>query len=372
MIRQALRLVVINLSVLAAFLALAELASRGYESLVYKPKYQNELEKQLSEAGDSCHHPPIVTDGGNLSRYKEDFSCGGVTVLNGLRLTSGQPENPSQVVHVFGGSTVFGTGSRDEETIPSKLQNLLNDQGFNAEVKNYGFMTLVAAQQKAALSNAGIKKGDIVVFYDGGNDAFNAFVYGSPEGTIIGYNRQNKLSFAFIQLRHFLKSNSALYRSLGSVKAVVVGKDDPSRVNCLEAPSAQDQLSYMEHYLNVLSDSKELAESKGAHFFHAFQPVLGSSNGIMLSNADVIQPMLDVDGISWCTQDSLLGYYSHLGTRYGDSMKDLNGVNLSRVFASSSLSSDLRYIDWIHTTPKANQVIADRLMEHIMPALSSQ
>ena len=95
MIRQALRLVVINLSVLAAFLVLAELASRGYESLVYKPKYQNELEKQLSEVGDSCHHPPILTDGGNLSRYKEDFSCGGVTVVNGLRLTSGQPESRS-------------------------------------------------------------------------------------------------------------------------------------------------------------------------------------------------------------------------------------------------------------------------------------
>ena len=370
MIRQTLRLVVINLGVLVIFLILAELVSRLYEGIAYQPKYQNELEKELAEVGDVCHHPPIVTDSGNLSRYKSDFSCGGVTVLNGLRLTSGHPSKPSQVVHVFGGSTVFGTGSRDEETIPSQLQNLINDQGFNVAVKNYGFMTLVAAQQKAALENADIKREDIVIFYDGGNDAFNAFVYGSPEGTIIGYNRQNKLSFAFVQLRHFLKSNSALYRNLGSIKAVVAGKDDPSRVNCLEKPSSHEQLSYMDHYLNVLAESKELAISRGAHFFHAFQPVLGSSNGLSMKKVDVTQSMLDIDGISWCTQDSLLGYYSQLGNRYRDSMKDLNGLDLSRVFASSQLGFDSRYIDWIHMTPKANKVIADQLMEHIMPAVS--
>ena len=351
---------------------MAELVSRVYEGIAYQPKYQNELEKELAEVGDGCRHPPIVTESGNLSRYAEDFSCGGVTVLNGLRLTSGQPEKPSQLVHVFGGSTVFGTGSRDEETISSQLQNLINDQGFNVAVKNYGFMTLVAAQQKAALENADIRKGDIVIFYDGGNDAFNAFVYGSPEGTIIGYNRQNKLSFAFVQLRHFLKSNSALYRSLGSVKAAVAGKDDPSRVNCLKKPSLRAQLSYMDHYIKVLTASKELAISKGAHFFHAFQPILGSGNGLSLSNAEATQSMLDIDGISWCTQDSLLGYYSQLGNRYRDSMKDLNGLDLSRVFASSQLSFDSRYIDWIHVTPKANQVIADRLMEHILPAVSSK
>ena len=372
MIRQALRLVIVNLGVLVFFLILAEFVSRGYERLTYESKYQNELEKELTDLGDNCDYPPIVTESGSLSRYAEDFSCGGVTVLDGLRLTSHQPANPSQVVHVFGGSTVFGTGSRDEDTISSQLQSLINQQGLNIAVKNYGFMTLVAAQQKAALENADIKKGDIVVFYDGGNDAFNAYIYGSPEGTIIGYNRQNRLSFAFVRLRHLLKTNSALYRSLGSVKAAVAGKDDPSRVNCLEKPSSHEQLSYMDHYLNVLTESKELAVSRGAHFFHAFQPILGSGNGLSLSNAEATQSMLDIDGISWCTQDSLLGYYSQLGNRYRDSMKDLNGLDLSRVFASSQLSFDSRYIDWIHMTPKANQVIADRLMEHILPAVSSR
>ena len=117
MIRQALRLVVINVGVLVVFLALAELISRGYEGLTYRSKYQNELEKELADLGDNCDYPPIVTESGSLSRYAEDFSCGGVTVLDGLRLTLHQPANPSQVVHVFGGSTVFGTGSRDEETI---------------------------------------------------------------------------------------------------------------------------------------------------------------------------------------------------------------------------------------------------------------
>ena len=74
------------------------------------------------------------------------------------------------------------------------IQKNLNRNGINIAVKNYGFMTLVASQQFAALRAAGVKKGDYVLFYDGGNDAFNSFVYKSPEGTIIGYNQNGQLS----------------------------------------------------------------------------------------------------------------------------------------------------------------------------------
>ena len=370
--RQTLRLVFINLGVLASLFLAAELLARGYEAVTYQPKYQNDLERNLDRLGESCVQPPIVTESGDLSRYSEDFSCGGVTIANGLRLTANQPEQPSLTVHVFGGSTVFGLGSTDDETIPSQLQRLINQRGLNAAVKNYGFITLVSAQQKAALANADIKEGDVVVFYDGGNDAFNSFVYGSPEGTIIGYNRQNRLSFALVEVRHFLQSHSAFYRQLGAIKARAAGKNDPSTGNCIETPSQSDRVNYVDHYFDVLTASKQLAESKGALFFHAFQPILGSSNGLSTDKPQKVQSLLDVDGISLCTQEALLEYYKGLGFRYDESIDDFNGLNLSRIFHASAEGFDSRYIDWIHMTPEANQVIADQLMNHISLALSPQ
>ena len=371
-VRQTLRLVLINLGVFASLFLVAELFSRGYEAVTYQSKYQNDLERELDSRGDSCVHPPIVTENGDLSRYSEDFSCGGVTIANGLRLTANQPKQPSLTVHVFGGSTVFGTGSTDQETIPSQLQYLINRKGLNAAVKNYGFMTLVAAQQKAALANADIKEGDVVIFYDGGNDAFNSFVYGSPEGTIIGYNRQNRLSFALVKVRHFFQSHSALYRQLGAIKARVAGKNDPSTVNCVETPSQSDRVNYVDHYFDVLIASKQLAESKGALFFHAFQPILGSSNGLSTDKPQKVKSLLDVDGISLCTQEALLDYYKDLGFRYDEGIDNFNGMNLSRIFRVSGEGFDSRYIDWIHMTPEANQIIADQLMNHISLALSPQ
>ena len=371
-VRQTLRLVLINLGVFASLFLAAELLALGYEQLTRQSAYLNDLERDLDSQGESCIQPPIVTESGDLSRYSKDFSCGGVTIANGLRLTANQPKKPSLTVHVFGGSTVFGTGSTDDETIPSQLQHLVNQRGLNVSVKNYGFMTLVAAQQKAALANAEIKKGDVVIFFDGGNDAFNSFVYGSPEGTIIGYNRQNRLSFALVKVRHFFKSHSAFYRQLGAMKARVAGKNDPSTANCAEAPSQSDQSIYVDHYFDVLTASKQLAESKGALFFHAFQPILGSSNGLSIGKSQKVQNLLDVDGIYRCTQESLLDYYSGLGFRYDESVDDFNGINLSRVFRASDQDFDARYIDWIHMTPKANQVIADQLMKHISSALSPQ
>ena len=91
-LRQTLRLVLINLGVFASLFLAAELLARGYEAVTYQPKYQNDLERNLDRLGESCVQPPIVTESGDLSRYSEDFSCGGVTIANGLRLTANQPE----------------------------------------------------------------------------------------------------------------------------------------------------------------------------------------------------------------------------------------------------------------------------------------
>ena len=362
---QIIKVAGINLVVLASLVFVAELMSRAYESLTATSKYQSEEEIQLVQEGGQCHTPPIVTEDGGLSRYSADFSCAGTTIQDGLRLTVDQPMKARRTIHMYGGSTVFGVGSSDAGTIPSHLQKLINHDYSGISVKNYGFMTLVASQQLAALKNSDVKSGDIVLFYDGGNDAFNSYVYKSPEGTIIGYNRKNKLTFAAVQVRHALQLHSALYRQLGALKAVATGVKDPSRVSCSVEPSEDEQKTYVDHYFGVLAEAQDYAASKGAHFVHALQPFLGTSNGPMEDDLNVYESLLNVDGISSCTHAGLLSYYKKLAITYESRKESLVGLNLSSFFRGSEVAPQDRYIDWIHMTPEANRQIAKMLYSHL-------
>lgn len=369
--KKASKLVLVNFGVFFLLLVFAELASRGYEAIFPGSQYQYRLQQQAGSEVSSCVTPPIVTDSGDLSKYSEDFSCDGVTIKNGLRLTVDVPTAPSKTIHVFGGSTVFGTGAKDHETIPSYIQNFLNRNGVDVAVKNHGFMTLVASQQVAALKAADLKKGDVVLFYDGGNDAFNSFVYGSPEGTIIGYNRSNKLAFALVKTRHYLQLKSALYRAMGGLKASLAGtKDTPSSLDCSKNPDLSKQTYYINHYFDVLAEAKSYSESKGAEFVHVFQPILGSSNGLSADERDRTMKLLGVDGINWCTQENLLEYYQKLGASYDQFLNRINGHNLSTVFANDRSPFYDRYIDWIHMSPFANKLISDKLLNYIVSSTS--
>lgn len=369
---KTLKLIAINFGVFAIILGFAEIFFRAFESLTQDTKYQSQDQIEAAAQGVVCTPPPIITDQGELSRYSRDFSCAGVTISQGLRLTAFQPKSPSRILHVFGGSTVFGTGAKDQETIPSYLQELINSEGINIAVKNHGFMTLVASQQSAALRAAEVKEGDIVLFYDGGNDAFNSFVYKSPGGTIIGYNQKNRLAFALVELRSFLQNNSALYRALGVLKAFISGKNDPSNAKCGVIPSASEKSKYISHYLKVISEAKDYSESKGAYFYHVLQPILGSSNGLSPSDQASVQALLDVDRISWCTQASLLDYYSEVSDSYSEKINDFSGLNLSNIFSGSRIPFDDRFIDWIHMTPEANKMMANYLYKHIVRGLNQK
>ena len=75
---------------------------------------------------------------------------------------------------MFGGSAVWGVGAPDDETIPSHLAALLNGElGVDANVRNLGRRGYVFTQEVIYLMRelqAG-RRPDIVVFYNGVNDA---------------------------------------------------------------------------------------------------------------------------------------------------------------------------------------------------------
>jgi len=78
---------------------------------------------------------------------------------------------------LFGGSTMWGTGSRDAHTIPAILARELALAGKPVEVTNFGEAGYVSTQELIAwmLELRAGNVPDIVVFYDGVNDVFTAF-----------------------------------------------------------------------------------------------------------------------------------------------------------------------------------------------------
>ena len=90
---------------------------------------------------------------------------------------TGADSSGSIKIFMFGGSALWGTGARDEFTIPSVLARELANHGIPAEVTNFGESGYVSTQEVIALLLR-LQAGDIpdiVLFYDGVNDTYSAY-----------------------------------------------------------------------------------------------------------------------------------------------------------------------------------------------------
>jgi lysophospholipase L1-like esterase len=104
---------------------------------------------------------------------------------------------PRVKVFVFGGSTVWGLGASDEQTIPSHLAKIL-DRRFSkqVEVLNYGQIGYVSTQEVINLIRElqSALRPDIVVFYDGFNDTWFPLAEGAAGVTMGETNRYQEFN----------------------------------------------------------------------------------------------------------------------------------------------------------------------------------
>ncbi len=104
-----------------------------------------------------------------------DYKGQYVNITDGCRKTfqsAAQSDKPT-IVYVFGGSTIWGTGARDDYTIPSCLTRIADQQGIPLRVSNFGEAGYVNWQNVIHLAElcANGQVPDLVIFYEGCNDA---------------------------------------------------------------------------------------------------------------------------------------------------------------------------------------------------------
>ncbi len=293
----------------------------------------------------------------------EDFSIDYLHIENTLRRTSFQPEVYNNTIYVFGGSTIFCAEVPDEYTVTSVLQKLINDKYPNKyKVENYGTTSVISAQELERLRTVSLKPGDIVIFYDGANDALQSIYNNDPEGYILGKNYQ-----IIQESGPFEKFMIKFHTKWGKYSKFVYYFLDPydyiNKPAHLSDKKHVDDLSYQmkEVYVRNISEAKTLSESQGALFFHFLQPTIYSGRvttiyeGKLKSNSHLISAGIE---------ESLIAGYKQLVPSLYElrSNHQVNSYDLTRLFDSRDKREGL-FLDWVHVADKGNYYIAKKIFD---------
>jgi hypothetical protein len=155
------------------------LARNGIEAVrrVYPGLSDREIDDLLLQAGQfgQVYEPYIATKSEPMMLEHTAFHTAGFRLI-------GKDQGPWPMsskalnVFVFGGSTIVGSGVRDDQAIPAVLQKLLRAQAGTADINVYNFATAghYSTQERIYFEQL-ILKGNvpaIAIFIDGLNDFF--------------------------------------------------------------------------------------------------------------------------------------------------------------------------------------------------------
>ncbi len=296
------------------------LPDRDYAHLIYREK------KQLD-----TQYIPYVAWG------RKPFSGKTITINHdGDRTHRETTERPARHIRFFGGSTMWGTGVDDEHTIPAHF-NALHPED---RAYNHGQSGFVSRQGLARLINLVNQEMpmDVVIFYDGCNDAHNLC---EAVGSI---NTHREFSTMAAKLELHSDVVDALTGSIRTVIQKVVKKAVELPNQCLQDPVYAKRVATT--LVNNWKIARSIASMGGAEFHAILQPVaaIGQPNIVYLpartrNNAwELVYPL--VQGIK--------------------AREQLDWVH---DFSDAFDIKEAIYIDGCHVNSLGNEIIARRLSD---------
>lgn len=259
---------------------------------------------------------------------------------------------------VFGGSTVWGTGARDEHTIPSYLAKSLDSRSIACQVVNCGETGYVARQELIMLTTM-LQEGerpDIVVFYDGVNDVFSAFQNGAAGLPQNESNRRREFGLCRgfrpkfdpqLLLRWTLPGMQTVTSSVARRMQTVDEKKSEPDAELVRATCA--------NYVAVVEMIGALESQYGFRSFHFWQPTLFDRDNPTEHEVDL-------------THDAPAGLEAFSSAVYSAIKNDVllrdhpRFRDVSETFADDR---DTIFIDDCHITEAANRKIAERMARDI-------
>ncbi len=284
----------------------------------------------------------------------------------GIRRTVQPAPTTARPRHVFflGGSTMWGTGQRDAATIPSLVAAGLVAQGQgDVVVTNYGETGYVFTQELIQLMME-LRNGarpDVVVFYDGINDAASSAM--SPKCGL----PQNETRRAF----EFALGRVLTQRTMRDVRSLI--RSMSVRLSEKPGGAAGADTAAMAHgivdcYVRTASLVETLAAGYGFTVLYFWQPTPGVAHKPLTS-----YEVAAVDTLSSDPRHRILRSLNRRAAASVDSaMGPLAGArfqNMATVFAGDTATVWLDYIG--HVTERANGKIAGAMVAPIIGALKA-
>jgi hypothetical protein len=264
----------------------------------------------------------------------------------GRRATIGTAESGKPSVYFFGGSTMWGTGADDANTIPSLVTQI---GGYRA--MNWGESAYTAHQSLVLLIQL-LQEGhrpDVVVFYDGVNDVSHKC---RAELTPSSHAREGQIRSALAAtkgenvygLSYMAQPLVALARVVSSRIALFTRSGSSSRQYACHS-DANRAREIADGFISDWDVARRLVESYGAKFIGILQPVTYYSNTklehLRLSDIEKRQ----FEAVYPLIRQKMAG-------RPG--LYDFTGV----------LDHDEHiYIDFCHLSPNGNRHVAQKLVE---------
>jgi hypothetical protein len=277
----------------------------------------------------------------------------------GVRRTWRAPDTGAapRAVYLFGGSTMWGTGARDDGTIASLLARALAERGVrDVEVTNFGEGGYVSMQDAILLQDE-IRRGArpaVVVFLDGVNDLFAAYQSGIPG---LSQNEANRVREFNIDVdgRIYREALSLFIRQLALFQWMTPKPADTP------APWTPEMLPLAEGavrvYLGTIDLVQRLAESRGFTALFYWQPIVFTKarptayEKRMAEEASV--PRAFYERSYTVAREALVG----------SPVRDLSGV-----FGDDPQPV---YIDFCHLGERGNAIIAEAIAGDVATALDA-
>jgi lysophospholipase L1-like esterase len=274
----------------------------------------------------------------------------------------------SPKVFVLGGSTVWGWGQRDEHTIPSELARIAEASGTPARIVNLGQVAWTGWEEMTLLSwlLAKGERPDVVIFYDGFNDA--QVVLRNPSAVDEGtpYRLQEEPDRAILEkpvdVRRFHERYSALALLKGRWRPPSaagrmgdpLAQLDPSPLPLAEVKAASEQVDYVLKMLGTRnSHALHLATAYEYDLFVFWQPSIFSKT-----------PLLPEERLGFLS--------SPIGKTRNYIVDQIRqGLPPPTIDLASALDRVATpvLIDTVHLNEKGARVIAEEIYRHIRPTL---
>jgi len=302
----------------------------GHDDAGWAEAYYREL-----RAANRAHWQPYVY--WRRAPYRGRF----ITVEDDGRRSTFEPEtlqSDAPRIWVFGGSTVWGTGAADDETIPSQLARQLHEAGQPARVVNFGETGYVNTQGLLRLWLE-LRRGnvpDVAVFYDGANDIASATQRGEA-GVPMNESRR--------------------------IADFLLGEGAPAP-KPPEAPLPELANSAVDVYRANLRLLTVMASEYGFELCCFWQPVSFVHKPLTEFEQRASARVLDKPAFRQLADVVRLSYGAVASSEMPECFADL-----STVFEHTTAP---RYVDWCHMVAAGNADIAAAMLPHIVDALQAR